>query len=104
MYIKRLTAQSIAVTGAGNTAVTTVTVPATFTPAGGCIYDILISAQVPEGTDGTIFAISDGTTTWNVYQRSTGNYSRCRGLSWRKVVRVQFFDDPAHFNLLMIRG
>lgn len=104
MYIKRLTAQSIAVAGTGNTAVTTVTVPATFTPAAGCIYDVLVSAQVPAATDGTILAISDGTTSWNVYQRMSGNYVRCRGLGWRKVIRVQFLDDPAHFNLLGVRG
>ena len=93
MYIQRVTAQTIAVTGTGTTAETTITVPTTFTPAAGCIYDILISAQVPNGTIDAA-----------VYKRSNGDYARCRGLGWRKVIRVQFFDDPEHFNLLMVRG
>lgn len=104
MYIERVTAESIAVSGAGNTATTTITVPDTFTPAAGCVYDILLSAQVPVATDGTIIAISNATLTAELYQPNTGNYVRARGLGWRKVLRVVFFDDPAHFNLLAVRG
>lgn len=104
MYVQRVTATNIAVAGTGDTATTTITVPETFIPAGGCIYDILISAQVPASTDGTILSVTNGTLTSNVYQRSTGNYVRCRGLGWRKVIRVQFFDDPAHFNLIGVRS
>ena len=104
MYIQRVTAQTIAVTGTGTTAETTITVPTSFTPAAGCIYDILVSAQVPSGTDGTILTISNGTIDAAVYKRSNGDYARCRGLGWRKVIRIQFFDDPEHFNLLMVRG
>lgn len=104
MYIQRVTAESIAVSGTGSTAETTITVPATFIPAAGCIYDILISAQVPAGTDGTIITITNGDTSASLYQRAFGNYARARALGWRKVIRVQFFDDPAHYNLLAVRG
>lgn len=103
MFIQRIAAESIAVTGTGNTAVTTITVPDTFIPAAGCIYDILISAQVPANTDGTILSITNGTIEGDVCQRMTGNYVRCRGLGWRKVIRVQFFDDPDHYNLIAVR-
>lgn len=104
MYIQRITAQSIAVAGEGSTAVTTITVPTTVSFAAGCIYDILISTQVPAETDGTIINITNGTTTGSLMQCKVGNYARARALGWRKIIRVQFFDDPAHFNLLAVRG
>lgn len=104
MFIQRVTAESIAVEGTGNTAETTITVPETFTPVAGAVYDILISAQVPVQTDGTIIAISNGTDKWQLFQGMTGNYARSRQLGWRKVIRVAFFDDPAHFNFIAVRG
>lgn len=104
MYVQRVSASSIAVAGTGNTAATTITVPATTTFAAGCIYDILINTQVPDQTDGTIVNITNGTVTASLQQRCNGNYARSRALGWRKVIRVQFFDDPIHFNLLAIRG
>lgn len=104
MFIQRVTAESIAVSGTGSAATTTITVPETFTPVAGTVYDILISAQVPAETDGTIIAISNGTDTWELFQGMTGNYARSRQLGWRKVIRVVFFDDPAHFNLATVRG
>lgn len=104
MYVQRLSAESIAVTGTGNTAETTITVSSDFTPVAGGIYDILISAQVPTGTDGTILTITNGTDVGSVYQRMNGNYARCRALGWRKIIRVQYLEDPAHYNLLGVRG
>jgi len=104
MYIQRVSAESIAVSGTGSTAMTTITVPETYTPVAGGIYDVLINAQVPDQTDGTILTITNGTVTGSVYQRMSGNYARSRALGWRKVLRVQFLDDPAHYNLLMVRG
>lgn len=104
MYVQRVTAESIAVSGTGNTAETTITVPENAEFAAGCTYDILISAQVPSATDGTIVAITNGTITGQIMQGFTGNYARARGLGWRKVIRVQFFADPDHFNLLGVRS
>ena len=104
MYVHRVSAEGIAVAGTGNTAETTITVSSGFTPVAGGIYDILITAQVPAATDGTILSITNGTDVASVYQRMTGNYARCRGLGWRKVIRVQYLDDPAHYNLLGVRG
>ena len=104
MYIERVTAESIAVSGTGNTAETTITVPSTFNPQAGLTYDILLSAQIPEGTDGTIITITNGTIEASLYQPVTGNYVRARGLGWRKILRVVFFEDPAHFNLVAVRG
>lgn len=104
MYIQRIAAESIVVSGTGSAAETTITVPATFEPVPGGIYDILISAQVPSATDGTILTITNGTDADSVYQRMNGNYARCRALGWRKIIRVQYLDDPAHYNLLGVRG
>lgn len=104
MYLQRITAESIAVAGTGSTAETTITVPVTTEFAAGAVYDILLSAQVPAGTDGTIVTITNGTTEASIYQQVSGNYARARCLGCRKVIRVRFFDDPAHFNLLAVRG
>lgn len=104
MYVQRVTAESIAVSGTGNTAVTTITVPESTEFAAGCTYDILISAQVPNATDGAIIAITNGTVTGQIMQGFTGNYARARALGWRKIIRVQFFADPDHFNLLGVRS
>lgn len=104
MYVQRITAESIAVSGTGSAAVTTITVPADTVFAAGCMYDILLSAQVPSETDGTIVAISNGTVSGEIMQGFTGNYARARALGWRKVIRVQFFADPDHFNLMGVRS
>lgn len=104
MYIQRTTATLAVVTGTGNTAVTTLTVPAGTTFAPGGVYDVLIKTQVPANTDGTILNISNGAQAGSVMQRCNGNYARCRALGWRKVLRVQWLSDPNHFVLLAIRG
>lgn len=104
MFVQRIRAESIAVTGAGNTAQTTITVPDTVTFAAGVTYDLLLSAQIPAGTDGTIVVITNGTDEGELYQFGIGNYARARNLGSRKIIRVQFFDDPAHFNLVCVRG
>lgn len=104
MYIQRITAESIAVSGTGNTATTTITVPSTFIPADGAIYDILLRTQVPVETTGTILSISNGSDASSVMQPRTANYARASGLGWRQVLRVQFFNDPAHYIMLNIRG
>ena len=104
MYVQRITATAIAVTGADAAAVTTITVPATVTFVAGGIYDILLRTQMPANTDGTIINITNGTQAGSIMQRCTANYARSRALCWRQVLRVQYFDDPIHFVLLGVRG
>ena len=104
MYIQRVSAEIIAVSGTGNTATTTITLPATFIPAAGAVYDILLKTQVPVETKGTIINITNGTVDGNVLKPRTGDYSRASGLDWRQVLRVQYFDDPSHYIMLNIRG
>ena len=100
MYIPRITAETITVSGTGADASTAITLPATFTPATGGIYDILLKTQIPEGTNGTYITIAGDP----LMERMTGDYARSRGLGWRKVLRVQYFSDPAHYNLIAVRG
>ena len=95
MYIQKVSAESIAVSDGA----TAITLPSTFTPADGAIYDVLLRTQVPEGTDGTYITIAGEP----LLQRGTGNYARARKLGWRKVLRVQYFGDPSHFNLLAVK-
>lgn len=103
MCIQRITATSIAVAGTGDTAVTTITVPASVTFMPGCVYDLQISAQVPADTNGTIINITNGTATGSLFQCLTANYARARALGSKRVLRVRYFGDPDHFNLLGVR-
>ena len=96
-------AQSVSVTGTGNTAVTTITVPSNTVFADSCFYNIRLDTQIPEGTDGTIIAITNGTVTGELMLRGSGNYARSRLLNTRRVIKVQFFSDPDHFNLVFVK-
>ena len=94
-YPIRVRATELAVAGG----ITTVTVADTVEFAPGTVYDILLATPVPDGTDGTQISITNGTVTGTV-MRCNGNYYRAYPLTSRSVLRVQFFDDPAHFQIL----
>jgi len=84
------------------TGVTTITIPATPTFNAGDVLDILLATAIPDGTDGTEIVITNGTASeplfgWN------GNYYRPLPLRSRTILRVQYLDDPAHFQLIGIR-
>ncbi len=97
-YPTRYRAQTIAVA----TGTTTITLPATAEFTAGEVYDILLASPIPDGTDGTTIEITNGTVTGDVMRRN-GNYFRPIPLTSRTILRVQFFDDPAHFQLLAIK-
>lgn len=104
MFVQRVSAESVTVSGTGREAAAEIKVPDTTAFAPGVIYDVLVRTQVPAGTDGTVLTVSNGAVTCPVVQRASGNYVRCRGLGWRRVLRLQWLDDPAHFLLLGARG
>ena len=104
MFVERVNATSIAVSGTSNAAITTITVPESFMPIAGAVYDIQLKAQVPDQTDGTIISITNGTAAGEVMQRVTGDYARARGLGWLRAIRVQFFSDPDHYILVGVRA
>ena len=81
------------------TGTTTITIPATVTPTAGAIYNVILSTPIPAGTDGTQIVITNGTVSGTV-MNCIGNYYRAYPLTSRSVLRVQFFDAPAHFQIL----
>ena len=97
-YPKRFRAETVAVA----TGVTTLTLPATAEINAGDIIDILVASPIPDGTNGTVLSVTNGTVTGNVLV-SNGNYFRPRPLLSRTIFRVQFFDDPAHFQLIAVK-
>ena len=97
-YPKRIRAESVAV-AAG---VTTITLPATPEINPGDVLDILVAVPIPDGTNGSTVSITNGTITGDV-NICNGNYFRPRPILSRTVFRVQYFDDPEHFQLIAVR-
>lgn len=94
-----ITASSVAVTAT----TTTVTLPATFIPVAGNIYDISLAAAIPDGTAGTVINITNGTISGPLLNR-LGNNVRMRSLSPQMILRVMYLGDPDHYNLISIRA
>lgn len=97
--IPRLRASSVAVA----TGTTTVTVPATPAITAGMIVDVLLASAIPDGTDGTEITITNGTVSGSL-MNGNGNYLRLSPLTSRTVLRVQYLDDPAHFQIVGVYG
>lgn len=97
--IPRYRATTVAVAGG----ITTITIPATPTLEVGEVFDILLSTAIPDGTDGTQLSVTNGTVTANV-MNGNGNYLRFYPLTSRTVLRVQFLDDPSHFQIINVFG
>ncbi len=83
--------------------VTTITLPAAPAVSSGDVIDVLIAVAVPSGTDGTQISITNGTVTGSV-MNGNGNYLRAYPLTSRTVLRVQYLDDPAHFQIINVSG
>lgn len=83
--------------------VATITIPATPTIEDGEVLDVLLSTSVPDGTDGAELVITNGTVTASV-MNGNGNYLRFYPLTSRTILRVQFLDDPLHFQIIDVFG
>ena len=83
--------------------VTTITIPAAEIFEAGKVYNILLATTIPSGTDGTQLSVTNGTATGSVMQ-GNGNYFRPLPLRSRTVLVVQYFGDPAHFQIIKVRG
>lgn len=81
---------------------TTITLPATFEPVAGGIYDIPLSVAIPDGTNGNIITITNGTITGNLLNR-LGSNVRMGTLNAQWVLRVMYLEDPEHWNLISRR-
>lgn len=82
--------------------VATITLPSTFSPVEGGIYDIQLSVAVPDGTSGAEISITNGTVTGNLLNR-LGSNVRMGALNPQWILRVMYLSDPDHFNLISRR-
>lgn len=93
-FCKNIIAVSSVTTSGG---ITTVTVPAGTIFEDCTSYCLGLFLTIPAGTNGTQINITDGTTTYTVFNK-VANYWRPKcGLRSRSVLKVKFLDDPAHF-------
>ena len=97
--IAQFRATSVAVTAG----VATITVPTTAEFNAGDIVDIQLFTSIPDGTDGAQLVITNGTTSASV-MNGNGNYLRFYPLTSRTVLRVQFLQDPIHFQIINVFG
>lgn len=80
----------------------TITLPTDFEPLNGQIYDIPLSVSIPEGTNGAIINITNGTISGNLLNR-LGSNVRMGTLNAQWILRVMYLSDPSHFNLISRR-
>ena len=97
--IPRYVASSVAVADG----TVTITIPATPVITDGEVIDVLLSTSIPDGTDGAELVITNGTTTASV-MNGNGNYLRFYPLTSRTILRVQWLDDPSHFQIINVFG
>ena len=81
---------------------TTITLPASPEINAGDVVDICLYTAIPSGTDGTTVSITNGTVT-GYLMACNGNYFRPLPLRSRTILRAQFLNDPAHFQLLGVK-
>lgn len=97
-FPKRLRASSVTTTGGA----TTITVPGSPAINAGDLVDVQLYTAIPDGTDGTTLTITNGTQTGFV-MACDGNYYRPLPLRSRTILKVQWLDDPAHWQLVGVR-
>ena len=83
--------------------VATITVPDAPDINPGDVIDVLLATNIPDGTDGAEIVITNGTITASV-MNGNGNYLRFYPLTSRTVLRVQYLDDPEHFQIINVFG
>ena len=76
--------------------ITTITVPATTTLTNGTCYCLGLFLTIPAGTNGTQVNVTNGTTTWTIYNRIANYWRPCCALRSRTLLKVRYFDDPSH--------
>lgn len=97
-YPKKYRATTVAVAAGA----TTITIPATPEINPGDIVEVLLYTAIPAGTDGTTLTVTNGTQTGFV-MGCNGNYFRPLPLRSRTILRLQWLNDPAHWQLVGIR-
>lgn len=98
-YPPMIRAESVTVSGG----ITTITLSSGIELKAGNIYKILLTTAIPDNTDGTQLVVAVDTASVNVMQ-CNGNYFRPLPLRSRTVITMQYFGDPAHFQILHVSG
>jgi len=83
--------------------VVTITIPASPQITAGNVIDVVLATSVPNDTDGSQLIITNGTITASV-MNGDGNYLRFYPLTSRTVLRVQYLNDPVHFQIINVFG
>ena len=81
----------------------TITIPATPAINNGDVVDIQLFTSIPDGTDGAQLVITNGTTSTSV-MNGNGNYLRFYPLTSRTILRVQYLNDPIHYQIINVFG
>ena len=76
--------------------ITTITVPAGTVFTNGNCYCLGLFQTIPAGTNGTQINVTDGTNTYTIFNRNADYWRPCCALRSRTMLRVRFFNDPAH--------
>jgi len=98
--IAQIRATSVAVADG----VATISIPETAVINNGDVVDIQLFTSIPDGTDGAELVISNGGTIADPVMNGNGNYLRFYPLTSRTVLRVQWLDDPNHFQIINVFG
>ena len=77
--------------------VTVITVPAGTSFVSGQCYCIGLFLTVPAGTNGNQVNVTNGTDTYTVFNRVANLWRPRCALRSRSLLKLRFFDDPAHF-------
>lgn len=77
--------------------VTTITIPSGTTFVDGKCYCIGLFIDIPSGTNGTQVNITDGTTTYTIFNRLANYWKPFCALRKRSVLKVKYFGNPSHF-------
>lgn len=92
---KLVSVSSIAVVGG----ITTLTIPAEIVPTDGENICLGLFLNIPAGTNGTAVNVTNGTTTWTIYNKIANWWRPCCGLKSRTILKLKYYNDPAHFIL-----
>lgn len=76
--------------------ITTITVPASTVLNDGNCYCLGLYTSIPAGTNGTQVNVTDGTNTYTIFNRNADYWRPCCALRSRTLLKVRFFNDPAH--------
>ena len=87
-----VTVSSIAVAGG----ITTLTIPADTVLKDGENICLGLFLTIPVGTNGTAVNVTNGTTTWTIYNKIANWWRPCCGLKSRTILKLKYYDDPAH--------